>query len=154
MVDLFDRFVNAVGRSAPELTSDRAELEPLLHACLAGAKAAWPGLTVDPGSFVAHLQSKLPASTPLPAALRTVRAADLYLAFACAQRDPAALVAFEARFSPLLGRALAAIKIDDDDRAEVRQQLRVELFTPRDGRPPLTADYAGRSELGSWVRPA
>jgi len=70
--------------------------------------------------------------------------ADLYLAWACARGDDAALAVFERDIVPGLARALASF----GDRDEVIQVLRERMFA---GERGISA-YDGRAPLVVWLR--
>jgi RNA polymerase sigma-70 factor (ECF subfamily) len=77
---------------------------------------------------------------------------DLYLAWACARGDTAALATFERDIIPIVERALASFS----DRTEVLQILRERMLV---ARPSPTAApelgivaYDGRAPLATWLR--
>jgi RNA polymerase sigma-70 factor (ECF subfamily) len=78
-------------------------------------------------------------------------AADAYLACACSHGDAAALAAFEERYLSEVGRFLAGTRSTPDTVEEVKQRLRVRLFT---GERPRIAEYAARGSLAAWLRVA
>jgi RNA polymerase sigma-70 factor (ECF subfamily) len=132
----------------------RPELAAALADALAAARAAWPGIAVDDGAFLAHLAEKLaedpPAADDPP--LGRLRPADLYLARACAGADPAALAAFEARYFPEVEAALRHIDLAPTLIDDAEQIVRDTLFAPRPGERPRIAEFAGRGDLRKWVR--
>lgn len=77
---------------------------------------------------------------------------DLELARACAEGDPAAIAELERRFSLDLDRALARLRIDPSQRAEIRQRVREKLLVGKDGKPAAIATYEGKGPLGAWLR--
>ena len=107
---------------------------------VARGRAAWPALDLDPAEFADYLRARLDQE-PL-------HVGDLYLAFGCWKRDPAALAAFEATQLEDLG-AVARVERSPAFVDEVRQRLRVHLFV---GDTPRIAEYSGRGALTSWVR--
>jgi RNA polymerase sigma-70 factor (ECF subfamily) len=111
-------------------------------ALLESARRTWPGIEVAPEAFSAWLAERQPAQ----------RTDELYLTCACAHGDARACAAFEARYFPIAIAALRRMRLDPPRVDELRQRLRAELLAGgRDGRPRI-ADYAGRGELGSWLR--
>jgi RNA polymerase sigma-70 factor (ECF subfamily) len=82
-----------------------------------------------------------------------VHAADLYLAYACGERDPAALRAFEAQQLSRVPAALARLRATPDRVDEVKQRLRERFLVGSDGHPAIR-DYSGRGALAGWVRVA
>ena len=117
-----------------------AAVEARLAAALDEAHGRWPTVELDPENFLAWLAPRIPASlSSVEEALATLRLPDLYLACACAAGDPKALAAFDLTF------------LDSDSRTsdDVKQALRQKLFV---GPAPRIALYAGRGDLGRWVR--
>jgi RNA polymerase sigma-70 factor (ECF subfamily) len=105
-------------------------------------RAAWPEIDLDAEAFRAHLAARGLAPD-------ADHGADLYLACACASGQPAALAAFEATFMPRLPAYLARLRPTAEIVDEVAQLLRERLFV---GATPKIADYAGKGELGGWLR--
>jgi len=105
-------------------------------------------VAVSDDVFASHFAGMLSKADALPGELRV---AELYLAFACAQRDRAALAHFEQevfievdavfRRFPRTGLAL------DDVKQRLREKL---LLRPE----PDILGYAGRGPLRGWVRAA
>jgi RNA polymerase sigma-70 factor (ECF subfamily) len=107
-------------------------------------RRAWPDLDLDHGRFAQRAREGRVAPEDLRA-----RAADLFLAYACADGNQAALRQFEAailsRVEIYVGRlGMSAPALD-----ETRQRVRVKLLT---GDPPAIARYRGRGPLAAWVR--
>jgi RNA polymerase sigma-70 factor (ECF subfamily) len=102
-------------------------------------------VTLPDEAFIAHVESKLAAGTPL-ADLRTTQ---LFLACACARRDSAAIAYLEHesfgeieaahRRFPQLG-----VPLDD-----VLQRMREKLLLTN---PPAILTFAGTGTLRAWVR--
>ncbi len=127
------------------------ELAAVVAEWLAAAHAAWPAITGDEQAFVEQLRGRL-APEAGPAEARSLHAADLWLATACAAGEPAALAAFDEHFlSPLPG-VLRSTGLSPDQLDDVIQELRARLLVG-DGRPRIL-DYAGRADLRLWVRTA
>jgi RNA polymerase sigma-70 factor, ECF subfamily len=132
---------------------DRLRAEPTLDArldeLLRAARAAWPGVIVADGEFLAYLAARLPAGDEPLAALRT---SDLYLACACVRGEAAALRAIEAGpmsevASAVARSSLRGVAIDD-----VMQTVRRALFVASDDGPPRIAEYRGSGDLRAWLR--
>src|SRR4051812_46377751 len=109
-------------------------------------RAAWPGVGLAFEPFARRMKER----EVLPGDLAT-RGSDLYLALACAQRDPAALSYFERTFLPHVDQYVARLRLADDVIDEVRQELRIRLLA---GPDPRVGHYGGRGPLGGWVRVA
>src|SRR5262249_24097690 len=80
------------------------------------------------------------------------RAADLYLAVACAARVPGAVDAFEHTHVRRVGTYLARKRPSAAFVDEVQQVVREKLFVGKDGAPPKIAEYSGQGGLAGWVR--
>lgn len=133
------------------------EVEAALAAALDAGRTAWPGIDVPSARFVQHVAERIPtqtASDDLANAIASMRAADLYLACACATGTQGAIAAFEERY---FGGVAAAVPRHADRATlaeEVKQALREQLYVGRDGKPPRIAEYSGRGDLGGWLRVA
>ncbi len=132
---------------------ETAGLEEALAAQVAAARAGAPGLALSDEDFVAHLARRLPAEAGLDD-LRAMRAAELYLARACAAGEAAALQLFEARCFGEIDAAGARLRAPADALTEVKQMLRRILFVGEGGRAPAVDGFAGRGDLRGWVRVA
>jgi RNA polymerase sigma-70 factor (ECF subfamily) len=108
----------------------------------AAGRSAWPDIELSAGDLARWIEERDCAGAAAE------RPADIYLACACANGDPAALAAFESYLArvPLY---LAGNPPDVVD--EVRQRLRVLLFT---GERPRIRGYSGRGSLASWLKVA
>lgn len=112
---------------------------------LAAARQAWPTVEVADDEVQAVLTRRAASgAAPDDAAI-----ADLYIAIACAAGDGAALRAFEARYFPGIGPALARVSTDPAFVDEVKQLVREKLFV---GAPPRIVELAGHGDLGGLVR--
>lgn len=131
-----------------------AELDAVLERTINDARAAWPGVVLADDVFVAHLARFVSADASLVEQIEALATSDLYLACACARRDPRALACFDERYLQGVGaswsgkHSLAAVAGD------VQQALRVRLLVGEDGAPPRIATYSGKGGLSAWVRMA
>jgi RNA polymerase sigma-70 factor (ECF subfamily) len=107
-------------------------------------RAAWPDVTLDEAVFV-----RRSADLDIPPDQVARRAGDLYLAWACAQRDPAALAHFDRHHLGRIDIYVARWGLSNDSVDELRQQLRIRLLV---GDPPRIGQYSGRGPLCAWVR--
>ncbi|WP_434386788.1 sigma-70 family RNA polymerase sigma factor [Melittangium boletus] len=128
----------------------RPGLEALLAEHLATAQAAWPGVRLSPERFLRHLARHLPEPQAPEDALARLHAADLYLACACAEGEPQALLAFEQHVLRKVPARLGPLPASTVD--ELLQGLRQRLLLGVGDAPPRIADYAGRGPLRAWVR--
>lgn len=145
---LAEAFCDSLPLSLHGRFSANAELQTTLAGLVEKARAAWPALDVEGPLFVEHLAERLTAETQLA----TVFAADLYLAFACALGDPAAMTAMETSVlkqvpAVLKGNLPAGLSHDD-----VMQALRVKLFLRQPDASPAILTYSGRGPLLHWLR--
>jgi RNA polymerase sigma-70 factor (ECF subfamily) len=128
-----------------------AEIDALVVAALARAQRAWPTVTLDEEGFLRYLIDRLPRDVPFAEALEAIHAGDLYLACACGQQLPEAMVLFERQLMRAIEGTIARIDPSTDFRDEVRQRLRERVLT---GDPPRICDYNGVGPLEGWLRVA
>lgn len=122
---------------------DAEAVERLLVGAIEDATSRWPGVTLEPDTYVAWVAARVPAgSEPVEEALAHLRLAELFLACACAGGSAAAIAVFDAEF-------IARDRRTSDDE---KQLLRQKLFLAHGDTPPRIGRYGGRGELGSWVR--
>ena len=125
-------------------------LEALLEEHLAKGREAWPSVTLAPEHFLRHLARHLPPEGVPADTLRQVRAADLYLACACAESEPQALELLERHVLQKLTSRLGlppGVTLD-----EVLQVARQRLLLGVAGSAPKIAEFSGRGSLSGWVR--
>jgi len=123
---------------------------PALAALYEAGRRAFPELALSPEAFVERL-----AACGAPAAhadLGEARAADLFLACACAAGVRGAVEVFDSLHLSRVGVALERLRPSPELVDEVRQVLREKLFVGREGAAPKIAEYDGRGALASWVR--
>jgi RNA polymerase sigma-70 factor (ECF subfamily) len=104
---------------------------------VARGRAEWPGIELGTDIFAAYL------------AERGENSADLYLACACARRDPVARAAFDAHILPHIEAALRVVLGATAPVAELAARVRAEIL---DGDAPRIAEYKGRGPLAGWAR--
>jgi RNA polymerase sigma-70 factor (ECF subfamily) len=61
-------------------------------------------------------------------------------------------VSFETRYFPQIDRAIARLRLAPTVADDVKSSLRERLFVGTVDDPALVSQYAGRGDLGSWVR--
>jgi RNA polymerase sigma-70 factor (ECF subfamily) len=123
-----------------------------IDACWTDATTAWPGLALGADDFLPYLGERASASWRAGDALPHVRAADLYLACACARGHAAALAALDQRYLPAMDAALGKRSLAHL-RDEVKQRVRTKLLVGDGaGGAPRIAEYAGRGDLASWLQ--
>lgn len=119
--------------------------------CLEAGAAAWPQLHIDAQAFIAHVETVARAHGN---EALCEHGADLFLAFACAQGDDAAIAAFEATHFVVVKETLARLDRKATlSRDEVLQQVRERLWVaPTRGGRPRIAEYAGQGSLRAWLK--
>ncbi|QSQ27724.1 sigma-70 family RNA polymerase sigma factor [Pyxidicoccus parkwayensis] len=127
-----------------------SDLEALLEGLLVKGREEWPDVTLAPEKFLRHLARHLPSEGSTEDALRQLRAADLYLACACATGESQALRHFERHvLSKVASRLSTAPGVTLD---EVLQVARQRLLLGVAGSPPKISEFSGRGALSGWVR--
>jgi RNA polymerase sigma-70 factor (ECF subfamily) len=116
------------------------------QSALRAAREAWPDIALPEAVFAAHAEARREQGGALPQHL-----ADLYLACAAANRDPAALRVFDERVLSAVEPAVRKVDTRPAFADELRQLLRVRLLISEDGSPPRIAEYRGGGPLAAWV---
>jgi len=111
-----------------------------------------PELTVDGDALIAHAAGHLDDGADPVAALDGLRAGDLALAHACAAGDAGAVAILDRLLADVGSAAIRSLRGTDSDRDEVVQEVRARLLVADGARRPRIADYAGRGELGRWLK--
>ncbi len=130
--------------------SEAAALERVTAAAarIAGAGvAAWPSVVVSQQTICMRLSARLRDDPET--SLEQLHDKDVYLAFALADGNEAALRVFEAELVPQIDVALRRLRLGSGTADEVKQALRFELLADEKKR---IIDYAGRGELAAWLR--
>ena len=130
-----------------------AELDRELADLVDRARAAVPGVELDPLAFVAYVAERVTFDVQGRPVIRPLHAADLWIAFGCVTGQASAISAFEARFAPEIAGALRrSFEPGLAEDAELR--LREKLLLVGPDREPRLASYAGRGSLAAWLRAA
>lgn len=137
-------FVAGLEESPRAAAEQRASLPDELDRFVDAARAAWPDIALPEDALLEFTAARVSSLD----ALERMPAADLYLACACGRADPIALRAFENHFIGAIDPALASAGLYPDLFDEVKQRLRIKLFT----QPPRILDYLGRGNLRAWLR--
>ena len=148
---LRDAFLGALSGSRRADASAHPGLEQHLRRWIDEGTRAWTPVIVDEASFLAHVAPHVREGCPLEEALAEVRAADLYIACACAQGDNAAIVMFERSYFAELD-ALWPSHRERVGHDDARQMLRQKLFTRSAAGEPKIVTFAGRGDVRGWVR--
>ena len=126
------------------------DLDGRLDALVASARAAWPRVHVQEQDFLRWCGARVPASAS--AWLDQVHAPDLFLAYACLQRDPVALEAFDRTHMTAVRRLLAKMVPSSALADDVAQILTQQLLASSPERPAALAQYNGLGRLSGWLR--
>jgi RNA polymerase sigma-70 factor (ECF subfamily) len=128
------------------------EIESALRALDAAGRAAWPEIPLSAETFAAHLAGLVRGRKDAADAIRTLQAADLFLACACSLGIAGSLAAFErvhlSRVPSLVRRFDSSGSFADD----VSQAIRERFLVPVQGGCARIAEYSGRGPLSNWVR--
>ncbi|MBK9035353.1 MAG: hypothetical protein IPL61_29545 [Myxococcales bacterium] len=127
------------------------DLARLVWALVAEGRQAWPEVAIEPARAASFAAARLEPTAEAADALAALRAADLYLACACADGDRAALAAFDRHYMREVDIALARMRMPAPRVADVKQLVRQRLFVG-DGVPGKIVEYGGRGDLRRWVR--
>jgi RNA polymerase sigma-70 factor, ECF subfamily len=128
-------------------------LEATLADQYADGAATWPTVTLPEARYLEHLARRVRERRGEPAerVVRTMPAADLYLAAACADGDEAAMTAFRDALVPTLRQALGKLGMPAPTIDETVQRVLVMVFVGENNAPQI-AGYGGRGTLRSWLR--
>lgn len=137
---------------ATESTLDEERLEELLRSAVATGHEAWPRLVVSPSDFVRHIAQRIPAGVACETALESLRADELYLAFACHLGDARAIAALESAYKSHLDAVIAGLDGEGLTAEDFRQIVRRRLFVAGNGQEAKISAYAGQGSLAAWLR--
>jgi RNA polymerase sigma-70 factor, ECF subfamily len=130
------------------------ELEAKLRAAITDARSFWSEVRVSDDAVLAHVARAIEragtSSVDEWLAHGTMR--DLYLAYACAVGDGAALTVFETRYMANVDGALLRLGMDQSVVDEAKQNVRVAILVGEGDRLPRIVDYTGAGNLAGWLR--
>jgi RNA polymerase sigma-70 factor (ECF subfamily) len=92
------------------------------------------------------------ADAALAALDPAARAADLYLAGACASGDAAAIAKLDSSLPALVRSLLARLRLPSSDEDEIVQRVRIALLSPNETGDVGIARYSGRGDLRAYIR--
>jgi RNA polymerase sigma-70 factor (ECF subfamily) len=107
-----------------------------------------PGISIEGRRFAAHLAL---CGAPVDDSIDAPRAADLYLACAALEADPAAISALERQCWPVVLRYLRPLRRSKAIVDDLRQELWDSLLVTRPGTPAKLVTYSGRGPLAHFV---
>ncbi len=140
--------------STPPPSAPATDLDAAILRAAATARAAWPGVEVDPALFAGCIRERS-ATDSLPlAAIERLATGDLYLCCAVVSGDARAMVAFD-QLLGIADAALARIGGDASFADEVRQRVRIKLLVVN--VEEVTSEvrlgsYRGEGTLASFLR--
>lgn len=141
-------FLETCAVTAPNVEA----LERALRGLLEQARATHPRVALDDESFARHLGARVGDELPVLDALPKIRAADLFLACACAAGHPSAIAIFEGTCMRHADDGVRRKGISRDVTEEAKQNVRERVLIG-DGSPRILG-YDGRGELKQWLRVA
>jgi len=147
------RFLGALGAQRradfQALTDWEARLDAVLHEPGTAWSAAW----LSREDFAAEVAARLDRDGESVASFWDhLRAADLYLACACARGVSGAIERFEQTFGGEIGRTARRFERRGLGADDLHQLLRNKLFAAQPGESPKIASYTGQGFLQNWVR--
>ncbi len=148
-LDLLDLLIGERDADRGPAPEEREPVAALLTAVIADARGAWPELCLADEPFVRHIARHLPPDRPVEEGLLALRGDDLYLAFGCALRGPAAMAAFDETFASELRRVCARLPNPRAESEDLAQDCRHKLFARLN---PKIAEYSGQGDLRHWLR--
>lgn len=116
-----------------------------LHEHIAIGRAAWPDVALDDDDFVRFVAAHGKESGVPP----VERAADLWIACACATSAEGAASAFERTYRGAIERAVS--RVDRGAVDDGTQAVLVSLLVREGSTPPRIAAYGGRAALKTWL---
>lgn len=123
----------------------------LLERHLQAARTTYPEIRITDERFAAEIARRLAPEAGI-AQLAELRAADVYLAIACADGDAAALRRLEDEFLDEVDRCGARVRATPAQTADVGSDVRRLLLVTEPGRPAAVTRYSGKGDLRAYVR--
>ena len=133
-----------------------ADLDARLARLFDEAARVHAGLTIDRERFLSVVRGRLAedVDVPLDEALGALHVADLFLAFACAERVPGASTRLDAVVRGDIERVAANQRGLGLAYDELRQLVLERVLVQTTEAPPKIASYSGRGPLRAWIRVA
>jgi RNA polymerase sigma-70 factor (ECF subfamily) len=130
------------------------DLADVLADHLADGRATWPQVALADDDYVRHLAGAVRDRSGESAerVVRTMPAADLYLAAACSAGDARAIEVFRDALWPQVHDVLARLGATAAQLDETEQRVLEMLFVAAPDARPQIAGYSGRGRLRSWLR--
>lgn len=148
-----ERLTSAFVASSALAPRDRDELATELASLIARARAEVPSVALDPLVFVTYVAERATFDGDGRPVLRPLRAGALWIACGCVCSDSSAVAAFETQYAGDIRDALSR-NFDRGLAEDAELRLRERLFLVAEDDTPRLASYAGRGDLGVWLRAA
>lgn len=116
------------------------------------ARARWVNVDLSFDTFAHRLAELVDGEPDFDAAVEQRVTDDLYLAWACLEEVPGAVLEFERAFLVKVPGWVRRVVRSDARADEVRQEVAKRLLVKDGTSAPRIALYAGRGPLGGWVR--
>ena len=147
------RFLGALGAQRRADFQALPDWEARLDAVLEEPATAWSAAWLSRDDFAAEVAARLDRGGESVASFwEHLRAADLYLACACARGVSGAIERFEQTFGGEIGRTARRFERRGLGADDLHQLLRNKLFAAQPGEAPKIASYTGQGFLQNWVR--
>lgn len=111
----------------------------------------WPACMAPTAAFVSYLVDRLPGPDRLARALLHWHTDELFLSWACLERDRAAASVFEVAYMPAVFAAIRRLQLQPSEVEEHAQRVRVLLLVGQGSGGPQLAGYRGLGRLRSWL---
>lgn len=144
-------FVAALPPDARGRFADPAPLAAALRSAHQAARAAFPELVVAPAVFAAELARRL-GDAASPELLARTRTDHVYLAIAALAADARAVERVETMLRAQVSARALRMHARPDQAEEVRAQVVRLLYLDEPGRASGLGAYAGRGDLGTYLR--
>lgn len=127
-------------------------LQQQVAAGLERVRTAWPSSGGRLERFLRHWARQAARGGSVGRELQLIQVEDLYLAFACAEGDAAAIAHLKARVIPRVLPAVRTVDPSETFRSDIEQLLLARVLVAEPERPARIAEYAGRGSLEHWLR--
>jgi RNA polymerase sigma-70 factor (ECF subfamily) len=145
-------FVAALDETVRPRFEATPNLGNVLAAALAAARSERPDVEIEDVLVLAHFARKLPADARPEDPFAGLAVGDLRLACACLAGVPSALAALDRELALVARQVAHRLRVQDGEIDELAQLVRAIVLVPRASGELALAGYAGRAELGTWLR--
>lgn len=128
------------------------ELKHFLETASERAIAAWPGIKMSADEFTTCLAEHIPDGPDPLDVLARLHLEDLYLACACAQGFPEAILAFQKEHGASITETLCRRGLNATESADAWQNILVKLFTANTDQQPRIRQFSGIGPLRKWLQ--